>query len=128
MSGTEITISCPDGEFMGYLSKPASGSGPGVVVIQEIFGVNQVMRDITDSFAEKGFVALCPDIFWRIEPGVNITDQSKEEWDKAFSLFGQYDRDKGAKDIAATIAAYLKIKPPSGSVGVPLIEVLKNNP
>jgi hypothetical protein len=86
MSGEEITISTPDGDFMGYLSKPASGSGPGIVVIQEIFGVNQVMRDITDDFAAKGFVALCPDLFWRIEPGVNITDQSKAEWDKAFSL------------------------------------------
>lgn len=117
MSGTEITIPCPEGEFMGYLSKPASGSGPGLVVIQEIFGVNQVMRDITDGFAAKGFVALCPDIFWRIEPGVNITDQSKAEWDKAFSLFGQYDRDAGVADISATISALRTTDGCSGKVG-----------
>ncbi|HAD25360.1 MAG TPA: carboxymethylenebutenolidase [Alphaproteobacteria bacterium] len=117
MSGEEITISTPDGDFMGYLSKPASGSGPGIVVIQEIFGVNQVMRDITDDFAAKGFVALCPDLFWRIEPGVNITDQSKAEWDKAFSLFGQFDRDKGAQDVAATITTLRGLSGCTGKVG-----------
>ena len=117
MSGSEITISTPDGNFMSYLSKPAGGSGPGVVVIQEIFGVNQVMRDITDDFAAKGFVALCPDLFRRIEPGVDITDQSKEEWDKAFSLFGQFDRDKGAEDVAATITTLRDMPECTGKVG-----------
>ena len=93
MAGTEITIPCKDGSMTGYLSMPKSGTGPGVVVMQEIFGVNQVMREITDMFAAEGFVALCPDLFWRIEPGVNITDKSKAEWDKAFALFGKQQSD-----------------------------------
>src|SRR3546814_12520633 len=74
----DITIKVPDGEFSGYLAKPASGKGPGILVIQEIFGVNKDMRDHCDNFAAQGYVALCPDIFWRQEPGVQITDQSEE--------------------------------------------------
>ncbi len=117
MSGTEITIPCKDGSMMGYLSMPKSGSGPGIVVMQEIFGVNQVMRDITDTFAAEGFVALCPDLFWRIEPGINITDKSKAEWDKAFSLFGKFNRDTGINDVAATIDTLRTIKGCNGKAG-----------
>jgi carboxymethylenebutenolidase len=102
MSGETITIKGPDGSFSGYLSKPASGKGPGIVVIQEIFGVNKVMRDITDDLAREGYVALCPDLFWRIEPGVDITDQSEGEWKKAFDLFGKFKCDTGLVDIQAT--------------------------
>ena len=88
MSGQDITISAKDGgTFSGYLALPEGGSGPGVVVIQEIFGVNAVMREITDDVASMGYVALCPDLFWRQEPGIQITDQSEEEWARAFELF-----------------------------------------
>lgn len=105
MTGQTITISGPDGQFSGYLAKPATGSGPfpGIVVIQEIFGVNQVMRDIADEYARQGYVALCPDLFWRIEPGIDITDKSDEEWAKAFELFGKFDHASGIVDIKATI-------------------------
>jgi carboxymethylenebutenolidase len=103
MSGETITIKGPDGSFSGYLSKPASGKGPGIVVIQEIFGVNQVMRDTADWLAAQGYVALCPDLFWRIEPGIDITDQSEAEWKKAFELFGKFNGDTGLVDIQATI-------------------------
>jgi carboxymethylenebutenolidase len=105
MSSETITIKGPDGAFSGYLAKPASGKGPGIVVIQEIFGVNKVMRDIADDLARDGYVALCPDLFWRIEPGIDITDKTEAEWKKAFELFGKFDVDKGVVDISATIAA-----------------------
>ena len=103
---TYVTIAAADGgQFQAYHAKPDGGSAwPGIVLIQEVFGVNKVMRDIADDFAARGFCVLCPDIFWRIEPGVDITDQSKEEWDKAFSLFGQFDTDKGVSDLGATLA------------------------
>lgn len=104
MSGEDITISSPDGSFSGYLATPSGGSGPGVVVIQEIFGVNQVMRGIADWLAGEGYVALCPDLFWRIEPGIQITDQTEAEWQKAFELFGKFDVDAGVTDITATVA------------------------
>jgi carboxymethylenebutenolidase len=101
--GERISISTPDGEFSAYVARPTAETAPAVVVIQEIFGVNQVMRDITDGLAAQGYLAICPDLFWRIEPGVDITDKSKAEWDKAFALFNAFDVDAGVKDIQATI-------------------------
>lgn len=117
MSGSMITINGKDGSFEGYLAKPASGTGPGVVVIQEIFGVNQVMRDIADDLAAKGFVALCPDLFWRIEPGIQLTDQTEEEWARAFELFNLFDVAKGMEDIQATIDALRGVEGVNGKVG-----------
>ena len=74
-----ITITAPDGTFSAYVARPSRSPAPAVVVIQEIFGVNQVMRDITDGLAAEGFLAICPDLFWRIEPGIDITDKSEAE-------------------------------------------------
>lgn len=101
--GERISISTPGGEFSAYVARPAAAKAPAVVVIQEIFGVNQVMRDITDGLAAEGYLAICPDLFWRIEPGIDITDQSEAEWKKAFELFNAFDVDQGVKDIQATI-------------------------
>lgn len=101
--GETTTIKTPDGEFAAYVARPSAAKAPAVVVIQEIFGVNRVMRDITDGLAAQGYLAICPDLFWRIEPGVDITDQSQAEWDKAFALYNAFDVDAGVKDIQATI-------------------------
>ena len=118
MSGMEITIKADDGgEFMGYLATPESGNGPGVVVIQEIFGVNDVMRGITDGFAEAGYISLCPDIFWRQDPGIQLTDQSEEEWARAFELFNGFDLDKGVQDLDSTIETLRGLEGCSGKVG-----------
>ena len=115
--GETITITTDDGSFSAYLSRPAKPTAPAVVVIQEIFGVNQVMRDITDGLAAQGYLAICPDLFWRIEPGIDITDQSEAEWKKAFELFNKFDVDAGVKDIAATIDQIRKDPGCSGKVG-----------
>jgi len=118
MSGKEIKIKAADGgEFMGYLATPESGIGPGVVVIQEIFGVNDVMRVITNSFADAGYIALCPDIFWRQEPGIQLSDQTEEEWARAFELFNGFDLDKGVQDLDSTIETLRDIDGCSGKVG-----------
>src|SRR5258705_13781250 len=82
--GENVTIRTPDGEFAAYLAKPSIEKAPAIVVIQEIFGVNAVMRGITDELAAQGFLAVCPDLFWRIEPGIDITDGSPAEWKRAF--------------------------------------------
>ncbi len=102
--GEMLTIRTTDGEFAAYVAKPAAAKAPALVVIQEIFGVNAVMRDIADDYAAQGYLAICPDLFWRIEPGIDITDQSEAEWKRAFELFNAFDVDLGVKDIAATIA------------------------
>jgi carboxymethylenebutenolidase len=115
--GEQIRIASDDGAFSAYLARPGVAKAPAVVVIQEIFGVNRVMRDITDGLATQGFLAVCPDLFWRIEPGVDITDQSEAEWKKAFDLYNAFDVDAGVTDIAATIAHVRGDPGCSGRVG-----------
>ncbi len=118
MSGQEINITSKDGDtFMGYLATPESGRGPGIVVIQEIFGVNGFMRDMTDGLAAAGYMALCPDLFWRQEPGIQLTDQSEAEWARAFELFNGFDLDKGVGDLDATIEHLRGLDGCSGKVG-----------
>ena len=116
----DITIDGPDGSFGAYLAVPATTPAPGLVVAQEIFGVNQVMRDICDWLAGEGYAACCPDIFWRIEPGIQITDQTEAEWQRAFELFGLFDVDKGVDDLKTTLA-HLRGRPEctgkAGSIG-----------
>ena len=97
------TIKSFDGrEFDGYLAIPASGYGPGIVVIQEIFGVNHYMRSVADWYASHGFVALCPDLFWRIEPGIELTDKG-DDWKRAIELYQATDEDKAVEDSAAAV-------------------------
>lgn len=115
--GERTTITTPDGTFSAYLARPAKPSAPAVVVIQEIFGVNQVMRDITDGLAAQGYLAICPDLFWRIEPDIDITDKSQAEWKRAFELFNAFDVETGVSDIDATIDHIRKDGACSGKVG-----------
>jgi carboxymethylenebutenolidase len=117
MNGKAIAIAGPEGTFSGYLSTPSAGTGPGVVVIQEIFGVNAVMRGVADALAARGYLALCPDLFWRLQPGVQLTDKTKAEWDQAFVLMNKFDLDAGIKDIQATITHLRHTQGCTGKVG-----------
>ncbi|MDF1791984.1 MAG: dienelactone hydrolase family protein [Thalassobaculaceae bacterium] len=99
-----VSISAADGgSFSAYVAQPSAKPAAAVVVIQEIFGVNAVMRDLTDAYAAQGYLAICPDLFWRIEPGIDITDKSEAEWQQAFDLFGKFDVDLGVLDLIATL-------------------------
>lgn len=115
--GERTTITTGDGSFAAYVARPRAEKAPAIVVIQEIFGVNEVMRDICDDLAAEGYLAICPDLFWRIEPGIDITDKSEAEWKKAFELFNAFDVDQGVKDIAATIKQVRADPQCSGKVG-----------
>jgi carboxymethylenebutenolidase len=101
--GEWIQVRGPDGEFRAYVARPAGAAKGAVVVIQEIFGVNAVMRGTTDWLAREGFLALCPDLFWRLEPEVDISDKSEAEWAKAMALMKAFDVDNGVRDIQAAI-------------------------
>jgi carboxymethylenebutenolidase len=113
----DVTIQGKDGTFTAYVALPKVTPAPGIVVAQEIFGVNQVMRDTCDWLAGQGFVAACPDLFWRIEPGIDITDKTQAEWDRAFELFNLFDVDKGNEDMKATLAAVRTHKASTGKAG-----------
>lgn len=117
MTTETATITTPDGSFSAYVARPAVASGPAVVVIQEIFGVNSVMRSVADWLADQGYLAIVPDLFWRIEPGIELTDHTEAEWKRAFELFNAFDVDKGIDDIAATITHVRSEKGFNGKVG-----------
>jgi carboxymethylenebutenolidase len=115
---TDVMIRAADGgSFSAYLAAPKSGKGPGIVLIQEIFGVNKVMRDLADGFAARGYTVMCPDLFWRQEPGIQITDQTEAEWKKAFQLFQGFNVDTGVDDLKATLASLREHQACSGKVG-----------
>ncbi len=115
---SSVTINAADGgSFSAYMALPEQEAAPGVLVIQEIFGVNKVMRDLCDGFAAQGYVAICPDLFWRQEPGIDITDQSEEEWNQAFSLYQGFDEAAGVNDLIATLAFLREHPRCSGKVG-----------
>jgi carboxymethylenebutenolidase len=115
--GETTTIKTDDGQFAAYVARPSNPKAPAIVVIQEIFGVNAVMRGVCDELAAAGFLAVCPDLFWRIEPGIDITDQSEAEWKKAFELYNAFDVDAGVKDIAAAIDHVRALPEVNGKVG-----------
>jgi carboxymethylenebutenolidase len=104
------------GEFDAYLALPAGGYGPGIVVLQEIFGVNNHMREIADWYAAHGFVALCPDLFWRLERGVELTDKGDDR-NKAFEFYQRLDEAKAVEDSAAALSFLRQHPACSGRAG-----------
>lgn len=104
MAGQFIDIQASDGSgsFRAYLAVPASGKGPGIVLAQEIFGLNPFIRETADYYAEEGYVVLAPDLFWRQQPNVEL-GYTEADWQQAFKFFQGFNPDKGIEDIQATI-------------------------
>ena len=80
-------VPTPDGEFDGHVVLPDSGSGPGMIVLQEIFGVGGYIKEATDRLAGLGYVALAPDLYWRITPGIAL-DHDEAGMGGAFDTAG----------------------------------------
>ena len=91
-----ITIEGRDGAFGAYIARPRVTPAPAVVVLQELCGVNADIRTTCDELAEQGFVAVAPDLFWRQEPGVDLSVTSEPDWQHGLRLYQAYDRDAGS--------------------------------
>lgn len=118
MTGT-ITIDTLDGRdhFSAYCAEPAGPPRAAIVVIQEIFGVNAGIRRKCDRLAEDGYLAIAPDLFWRLEPDVELDPDVPEQFQQALAVMGQFDQDLGVRDIEATIRAARARLSPGGKVG-----------
>ncbi len=117
MAGRMIEIRARDGgSFNGYLAVPEAGSGPGLIIGQEIFGVNPTMRATADYFAEEGYTVLVPDMFWRLEPGIELT-YSEADFETAFGYFGRFDIDRAVEDIGAAMETLSNLDECTGKVG-----------
>lgn len=115
---TSIQISTPSGSFAAYAAHPRVMPAPAIVVVHEVFGVNEDLRQTCDELAAQGFLALCPDLFWRTDPGLSLTDRTEAERAKALALYMAFDLDKGVQDIAATINAARSLPECNGRVGL----------
>ena len=91
------------GRFDVYVAEPVGTPRAAIVVIQEIFGVNAGIRAKADAFAADGYLALAPDLFWQIAPGIQLDPDVPAEMQQALGLMGQFDQDAGVRDIEATI-------------------------
>lgn len=111
MSVTSQWIDIPSGNdsFGGYLALPKGGKGPGIIIIQEIFGVNAHIRSVADQYALDGYVALAPDVFWRTQPRVELGYVGADR-DKGIELLQKTDVKLAVQDIAST-AAVLRARP-----------------
>ncbi|WJF90455.1 dienelactone hydrolase family protein [Paraburkholderia bonniea] len=110
-----IDIPAGDSSFGGYLALPKSGKGPAVVIIQEIFGVNSHIREVAEQYAQDGYVALAPDIFWRIQPRVELTYAGLDR-DKGIEILQKTNVDLAVADIGATVAALRAMPEVSGKI------------
>ena len=114
-----VSIDAVDGTgaFNAYVAMPDSDTGPAVVVVQEIFGVNANMRSVADLLAQEGFVAVVPDLFWRLEPGVEL-GYTETDRAKAFDLMGRFDVTSGIADIQSALTYARALPASSGKAGV----------
>ncbi|APR37342.1 dienelactone hydrolase family protein [Paraburkholderia sp. SOS3] len=117
MSVTSRWIDIPAGSdsFGAYLALPKSGKGPAVIIIQEIFGVNGHIRAVTEQYAQDGYVAIAPDIFWRTQPRVELTYAGADR-DKGIELLQKTNVDLAVADIGATAAALRAMPEVTGKV------------
>jgi carboxymethylenebutenolidase len=114
----QITIKGKNGAFRAYIARPDELPAPAVVVLQELFGVNSDIRKHCDELAELGFIAVAPDLFWRQEPGVDLSVTSEADWQHGLRLYQVYDRDAGVRDVEDTADTMANMPECTGKIAV----------
>jgi carboxymethylenebutenolidase len=107
-----------DSGFEAYVAEPGGAPRAAIVLVQEIFGINAGIRRKCDHWAGLGYLALAPDLFWRLQPGVELDPDVPEEFEQALDLMGRFDQDQGVSDIEATIRAARGRLGEAGKVGL----------
>ena len=97
-----IDIQAGDGRFGAYLALPRGGTGPGIVLLQEIFGVNSHIRNVADQYAADGYVVLAPDLFWRQGARIEL-GYDDVSWQRAVELKNATDVEQAQQDIGHAV-------------------------
>jgi len=112
------SVAVPGGAFFdAYLARPPAGNGPGLVLFQEIFGVNEHIRAVADQYALDGFVVFAPDVFWRSQRRVELGYEGADR-QRGIQLAGQLKGPELGLDMVATVTA-LRSRPEvdNGKIG-----------
>jgi carboxymethylenebutenolidase len=113
-----IKVPLRDGVMGAYLAIPDRTPAGAIIAIMEIWGVNDTMRHHAHEFAQAGFICLVPDLFWRQEPGVDLSVNSEADWNHGLRLYQAYDRDAGARDVKDAADAVAKLPDCTGKVAL----------
>ena len=110
-------LTLPDGELQAHVALPQSGSGPGMLLIHEIFGVNDYVRDCAQRLTEAGYVVLAPDLFWRTQPGLELA-HDEEGLQKGMAAVGELDFEAAVGDCIATLGILRELPECTGAAGI----------
>lgn len=116
--GQYVDIELDGGSTRAFVEHPPSGKGPVVLLLHEVFGLNDDMRASCRELADQGFLAVAPELFWRQEHGVDLSPRTPADVGRAIALYEIYDRDQGAEDIAAAMEFAATIPGASGKTGL----------
>src|SRR5262245_10507120 len=118
MAGKWITVrKTAKVSFRAWVARPEGGSGPVLLLMHEIFGVNPQMREVADDLAAEGYVVVVPDLFWRLKPGVSLGFEG-EDREQAFEYYRRFDVDLAIRDVGEVVKLARKLPKTTGKVGV----------
>jgi carboxymethylenebutenolidase len=117
MSSRVESVETPEGSFDLTVWLPEAGSGPGLLLIQEIFGVGDYIQAVADDLAALGYVVAAPDLFWRVKPGHNAS-HDQEGMAESFDLASRFDFEKGVDDATAALRRLSELPEVEGGVGI----------
>jgi carboxymethylenebutenolidase len=118
VTSSKVELTSKDGgKFGAYLALPEKGNGGAVVVLQEIFGINANIRGVVDGFAEKGFIAIAPDLFWRQEAGIELDPENEVDRGRAYALMNGLNLPQAVEDALVTAEYARSLPGAKGKVG-----------
>jgi carboxymethylenebutenolidase len=117
MRTSTLIVHVDDGTFNAHVALPSAERAPAVLLIQEIFGVNADMRAVARSYADRGYLAVVPDLFWRFSPGIELDPELDADCTTALDLYGKFDQNVAVGDLQATLATVRDLPSCSGKAG-----------
>lgn len=116
--GGAVSIQTKDGDLWGDVAFPTETSAPVVVVLHEVFGVNEDISQTCRELAEAGLIAIAPELFWRQARSIDLNAWSNEEWSKGLALYTDYNHDIGVRDVLTRVRAAQQLEDATENIGV----------
>ena len=117
MSSRVDSVSTTDGSFGLQVWLPESGTGPGLLLIQEIFGISDYIQAVAEDLAGLGYVVGAPDLFWRLEPGF-VADHDQDGLTRSLEISARFDAEQGVADAAVALDHLAALPEVDGGLGI----------